>query len=89
MQVADFNLSKFMEQSLLSTLGASNPRWLAAELLLGERASPASDVFSFGVVMWELLTWEVPWSGQRSTWMVRSEAATAASSYPNPTLILP
>jgi serine/threonine protein kinase len=28
----------------------------------GERASPAADVFSFGIVLWELCTLELPWS---------------------------
>ncbi len=35
----------------------------APELVLvkGARASKASDVFAFGLVMWEVLTWELPW----------------------------
>ncbi len=37
-------------------------RWLAPEILSGGVASLASDVFSFGVVMWELMTWQLPWS---------------------------
>ena len=31
-------------------------RWLAPEVMQGQQAGPAADVFSFGVVMWELLT---------------------------------
>lgn len=67
-KVSDFNLSKLMEESHSgggqSTLGAMNPRWLAPELLQGEKATQASDVYAFGVVLWELLTWELPWEGQ-------------------------
>ena len=55
-QVADFNLSKMMEEtgSLASggTMANMNPRWLAPEVLKGGRASVASDVFAFGVVLW-------------------------------------
>jgi serine/threonine protein kinase len=61
-QVGDFNLSKVMEGSMASTVGgANNPRWMAPELLLGGQATFASDVFAFGVVMWEVLTWDIPW----------------------------
>ncbi len=60
--MADFNLSKVMEGSMASTVGgANNPRWLAPELLKGSPATLASDVFAFGVVMWEVLTWDIPW----------------------------
>jgi serine/threonine protein kinase len=62
--VADFNLSKIMEGPNAfntSSLAVTNPRWLAPEILNGEAATPAADVFAFGVVLWELLTWEMPW----------------------------
>ncbi|KAI3432676.1 hypothetical protein D9Q98_004219 [Chlorella vulgaris] len=62
-KVTDFNLSRILEDSTLtSSLAAMNPRWLAPEVMRGQRATPAADVFSFAVVMWELLTWNVPWS---------------------------
>ncbi len=69
-QVADFGLSKRIElargQASMSTVCRNNPRWLAPEVLRGDQAGPPSDVFSFGVVMWELLTWEHPWSGEHA-----------------------
>lgn len=40
--------------------GANNPRWLAPEVL-SQEGSTASDVFAFGVVMHELLSWDIPW----------------------------
>lgn len=46
---------------MLSSVAASNPRWLAPEILSGNGYTFSSDVYSFGVIMWEFLTWRVPW----------------------------
>jgi serine/threonine protein kinase len=51
-----------MEESVvLSSMAASNPRWLAPEVLSGKSYTFAADVYSFGVILWEMLTWQVPW----------------------------
>ncbi|KAI7844896.1 hypothetical protein COHA_001545 [Chlorella ohadii] len=64
-KVADFNLSKILAEqpagTQTSTRGATNPIWLAPEILRGGRASAAADVYAFGLVLWELLTWRLPW----------------------------
>lgn len=61
-QVCDFNLSRVMEETaVLSSVAASNPRWLAPEILSGRGYTCASDVYSFGLILWELLTWKLPW----------------------------
>ncbi|KAI7846300.1 hypothetical protein COHA_000137 [Chlorella ohadii] len=64
-KVTDFGLSKIVEEglSMQSTQSPVNPRWLAPEILAGARATTASDVFSYGVILYELLTWTVPWGG--------------------------
>ena len=62
MQICDFNLSRVMEETLvLSSMGNKNPRWLAPEILDSKDYSLSSDVYSFGMVMLEFLTWQVPW----------------------------
>lgn len=61
-KVCDFNLSRVMEETaVLSSVAASNPRWLAPEILSGRGYTCASDVYSFGLILWELLTWKLPW----------------------------
>ena len=55
-KVADVGLSKMANESGSLTSGNTmanlNPRWLAPEILQGGKASVASDVYAFSVVMW-------------------------------------
>jgi len=72
-QVTDFGLSKLLpaEQqaegaagsSVISTAGPNNPIWLAPEIMRGGKFTAASDVYAFGLIMYELLTWQLPWGG--------------------------
>ena len=63
-KVCDFNLSKLVEESTELQLGTRNPRWLAPEILDGERNTVESDAYAFGIIMWELVSCQVPWSGE-------------------------
>jgi serine/threonine protein kinase len=36
---------------------------MAPEFLQGEPSNEKCDVYSFGVILWELLTMQQPWSG--------------------------
>lgn len=65
-KVADFNLSKLIDDAVRSSRastggGPTNPRWLAPEMFMNQKASVASDIYAFGVVMWEMVTWQLPW----------------------------
>lgn len=72
-KISDFNLSKIMDDSMKSICSSAapcmNPRWLAPELLDGNKPTKSSDIFSFGVIMWELLTFEIPW-GSENYWII-------------------
>jgi hypothetical protein len=56
-------------RAITTTTGeAGNPRWLAPEIVSGEGSpSVAGDVFAYGVVLWELMTWQFPWA-DKTVW---------------------
>ena len=64
-KVADFNLSRVFGAGSLGLVQHSgaitSPEWAAPERLAGRPYGPPSDVFSFGVVLYELCTLRVPW----------------------------
>lgn len=64
LQVADFNLSHRMQQRSGQEApqcgNINSPEWAAPERLAGEAYSFSADVFSFGVVLWELVTLREP-----------------------------
>ncbi|EFN55391.1 hypothetical protein CHLNCDRAFT_12761, partial [Chlorella variabilis] len=63
-KVADFNLSRALEpHDFMSSLCIQNPRWLAPEVLAGEDGGLPADVWAFGTVLWELMTWRAPFEG--------------------------
>jgi len=39
------------------------PHWAAPEVLRGEALGPAADIYSFGAIMWEMLTQKLPHKG--------------------------
>lgn len=49
-------------QAVVSSISANNPRWLAPEVVTDQAYSTAADVYSFGLILWELLTWQLPWA---------------------------
>lgn len=62
-KVADFGLSRMMKRSCLtaSSVMGGTAEWMAPEVLLHGKVTEKSDVFSYGVVLWELATRQVPW----------------------------
>ncbi|XP_020595523.1 serine/threonine-protein kinase CTR1 isoform X2 [Phalaenopsis equestris] len=63
-KVCDFGLSRLKEHTFISSKSAAGtPEWMAPEFLRGEPTNEKSDVFSFGVILWELLTKQQPWRG--------------------------
>ncbi|CAA0164976.1 unnamed protein product [Arabidopsis thaliana] len=63
-KVGDFGLSRIKRNTLVSGGVRGTLPWMAPELLNGSsnRVSEKVDVFSFGIVMWEILTGEEPYA---------------------------
>eukprot|EP00048_Salpingoeca_helianthica_P009386 m.134857 g.134857 ORF g.134857 m.134857 type:complete len:1046 (-) comp14854_c0_seq4:70-3207(-) len=49
-------------QYRLQTKCVGTPLWMAPEVIAGEQYGLSADVFSFGVVMWEIASQELPWN---------------------------
>ena len=63
-KVSDFGLSRMKHATFLSSKSnAGTPEWMAPEVLRSEPSNEKSDIFSFGVILFELATMSVPWEG--------------------------
>ncbi|XP_044464096.1 serine/threonine-protein kinase EDR1-like isoform X2 [Mangifera indica] len=63
-KVCDFGLSRMKHHTFLSSKStAGTPEWMAPEVLRNEQANEKCDVYSFGVILWELATLWIPWKG--------------------------
>ncbi|KAB1225326.1 Serine/threonine-protein kinase CTR1 [Morella rubra] len=69
--VCDFGLSRLKENTYLSSkTAAGTPAWMAPEVLRNEPSDEKSDVYSFAVILWELMTLQQPWRNLTSTQVV-------------------
>ncbi|PON49795.1 Mitogen-activated protein kinase kinase kinase [Trema orientale] len=63
-KVCDFGLSKMKHSTFLSSRStAGTAEWMAPEVLRNEPSDEKCDVYSFGVILWELSTMQQPWGG--------------------------
>eukprot|EP00037_Helgoeca_nana_P006943 m.63461 g.63461 ORF g.63461 m.63461 type:complete len:1151 (+) comp17789_c1_seq1:288-3740(+) len=60
-KVGDFGTATHGEQPELVT-GVGTPLWMAPEVLEMGSGNSSSDVYSMGIVMWEIATGDIPWS---------------------------
>eukprot|EP00170_Pyropia_yezoensis_P005904 contig_24048_g5922 len=60
-KITDFGLSRLRVSSYVNTGPGGTPEWMAPELLRQDPFDEQSDVFSFGVILWELVMCEKPW----------------------------
>ncbi|KAF8393254.1 hypothetical protein HHK36_021495 [Tetracentron sinense] len=66
-KIGDLGLSKIKQKTLVSGGVRGTIPWMAPELLTSKNmVTEKVDVYSFGIVMWELLTGEEPYAGLRS-----------------------
>ncbi|XP_031090520.1 probable serine/threonine-protein kinase SIS8 isoform X3 [Ipomoea triloba] len=63
-KVCDFGLSRMKHSTFLSSRStAGTAEWMAPEVLRNEPSDEKCDVYSYGVILWELCTLQQPWGG--------------------------
>ena len=56
-KVCDFGLSRMKRNTYLSSkTNAGTPEWMAPEVLRNDDSDEKADIYSFGVILWELAT---------------------------------
>lgn len=91
LKVADFGLARFFTSSAGASTAKTvgSPAWMAPEVITnGTHISPPSDIYSFGVVLWEIMTGQIPWQSCTSMHIVYQVACKAARP-PLPSASLP
>ncbi|KAG1662428.1 hypothetical protein FOA52_004009 [Chlamydomonas sp. UWO 241] len=61
-KIADFGVARIMEPTGNMTAETGTYRWMAPEVIEHKPYDEKADVFSFAVVVWELLTCRIPYS---------------------------
>lgn len=78
-KICDFGLSRMMiDAPMRDTSSAGTPEWMAPELIRNEPFTEKCDIFSLGVIMWELCTLHRPWEGvppERVVYAVANEGS--------------
>ncbi|KAI4381809.1 hypothetical protein MLD38_007848 [Melastoma candidum] len=61
-KVADFGVARVQAETGVMTAETGTYRWMAPEVIEHRPYDNKADVFSFGIVLWELLTGELPYA---------------------------
>uniref|UniRef100_A0A7S2Z917 Protein kinase domain-containing protein n=2 Tax=Rhodosorus marinus TaxID=101924 RepID=A0A7S2Z917_9RHOD len=75
-KVADFGLSSIARETLLSSQCGGTPEWSAPEVLRNEKHGLPCDIYSLGVVLWEIITRSVPFRGMSAAQIIAHVAVS-------------
>ncbi len=79
-KLTDFNLARLLDTSLTPLTGDHNvlgtPAYMSPEQCQGKEATPQSDIYSFGVVMYLLFTGTLPFEGNNYLALMRHHMET-------------
>jgi hypothetical protein len=65
-KVCDFGLSRLNNEENSMTGNCGTVQWMAPEILANQKYAEPADVYSYGIILWELLTRECPYEGMNS-----------------------
>jgi len=85
-KLCDFGLALQLSARKSSRV-AGSPAWMAPEVLLGEECNDKADVYSLGVVMWEMMTGgEIPWADKSNQQILEMVAHLKMKLFLRPSL---
>ncbi|EPS58360.1 hypothetical protein M569_16453, partial [Genlisea aurea] len=70
-KVSDFGLSRLKDETYVTTkTGRGTPQWMAPEVLRNEAGDEKADVYSYGVILWEIATHKIPWENLNTVQLI-------------------
>lgn len=64
--LTDFGIARMTEMTTVTMVGAGTPAYMAPEQARGENPSAQSDIYALGVILFEMLTGERPFTGEHA-----------------------
>jgi mitogen-activated protein kinase kinase kinase 9 len=80
-KIADFGWTRFKADAMTNKIGTY--QWMAPEVIASQRYTEKADVFSFGIIMWELASRLPPYQDMNG-WQVAQEVAKNGLRPPEP-----
>ncbi|HEY5944381.1 MAG TPA: protein kinase, partial [Kofleriaceae bacterium] len=89
--ITDFGIARGSEDPSVTQVGAvvGTPRYMAPEQLAGREVDARADLFSLGVILFELATGTRPWPGDGAIAIAVSQATTAPRTIDTSTGLVP
>ena len=61
-KICDFGMARMKTDNSM-TMGIGTAQWMAPEVISGNAYNEKADVYSYGIILWEMLTGDVPFNG--------------------------
>eukprot|EP00180_Rhodochaete_pulchella_P003417 Plantae.Rhodophyta-Rhodochaete_pulchella.ctg58092.p1 GENE.Plantae.Rhodophyta-Rhodochaete_pulchella.ctg58092~~Plantae.Rhodophyta-Rhodochaete_pulchella.ctg58092.p1 ORF type:complete len:182 (+),score=22.29 Plantae.Rhodophyta-Rhodochaete_pulchella.ctg58092:36-548(+) len=76
LKLGDFGEARFLEdeEAEIMTRFVGTPQWMSPEMMDADEYTEKSDVYSTGMVLWELMTGQRPFAGARGTEVIKKVA---------------
>ncbi|CAK79445.1 unnamed protein product (macronuclear) [Paramecium tetraurelia] len=74
-KLCDFGLSRInkkIDHKINKGARIGTPHWMAPEIMRGETYQEKADVYSFGMILWEIITQQIPYEGLSQTQIIGS-----------------
>ena len=92
--LTDFGIAKAMESATVTTIAVGTPAYMSPEQILGKAIDHCSDIYTLGVVMFQMVTGQQPFTGHEDVLTGTSTLARLRDAHlhldaPNPCTLNP